>query len=305
MKTFFEYIVEDSETRPVRLRLLPAIKHPSGKIHTGKRGEDHSEIREKHMDENGPLKGEAGFYDPKERAFMSRDEAAKHAPRAGASGESTEFLTHAERGERSERIQKRDSTDDMSDMQRMRKYGTFEEETDLEEGNQLYSKVEKPLSQGEKLGTVSYERGGQSSGIKKTRRKSMEADLEKLRQRGSIKGYKKATGRYLYKEPKEGETPESSAPERSYIVRQGEGKKARHFDKIMRALGKRYDQESIGKIEKDRKASFEYTTGPDKGKVDSAGKVNYNTKIGASVKGKTVMGDTRLRKGKAFSFTEE
>ena len=131
MKTFLEYLSEEEEeNKPLRLRLLPAIRHSSGKIHTGKRGDDHSEIREKYTDEEGPLKGEAGFYDTRKREFLSRKEAAQHAPRAGSSGESTEFLTAAEREARANRLRgKVDTTDTMSDLQRMRKYGTFEEET--------------------------------------------------------------------------------------------------------------------------------------------------------------------------------
>lgn len=120
-------MMREEAEKPVRLRLMPAIKHPSGKLHIGKRGEDHSEIREKHATEDGPLKGEAGFYDPLKKSFMSRAEAAQHAPRQGSSGESTEFLTHAEKQERKERREGGDSTDRMSDLQRMRRYGTFEE----------------------------------------------------------------------------------------------------------------------------------------------------------------------------------
>jgi hypothetical protein len=121
------YLTEEDE-KPLRLRLLPAIRHPEGRIRTGKRGDDHSEIRDKYADEEGPMKGEAGFYDMKEKAFLSRSEAAKHAPRQGASGESTEFLTYDERKARDARLKGTLNTPDtMSDMQRMRKYGTFEE----------------------------------------------------------------------------------------------------------------------------------------------------------------------------------
>jgi hypothetical protein len=121
------YLTEEDE-KPLRLRLLPAIKHPDGTIRTGKRGIDHSEIREKYADEEGPMKGEAGFYDLKGKTFLSRSEAAKHAPRQGASGESTEFLTHDEREARNARLKGTLNTPDMmSVIQRMRTYGTFEE----------------------------------------------------------------------------------------------------------------------------------------------------------------------------------
>jgi hypothetical protein len=121
--------LREEDEKPLRLRLLPAIRHPDGTIRTGKRGYDHSEIRDRYADEEGPMKGEAGFYDIKEKAFLSRSEASKHAPRPTTSVDSTGFLTRDEKEARKKRQEGGDSTDQMSPTQRMRKYGTFEEQS--------------------------------------------------------------------------------------------------------------------------------------------------------------------------------
>jgi hypothetical protein len=118
MKTLKQFMEETS----FRTRVVPAIKHPSGKIYRGKRGEDHSEIRERHMNADGKhLEGEAGFYDPKEKHFHSRSDMGGI--------DSTRMLTPDERDARMKRLAGgRSSTDDMTNVGRMRKYGTFEEE---------------------------------------------------------------------------------------------------------------------------------------------------------------------------------
>lgn len=123
MKTLKQFLNEES----FRTRLVPAIRHPSGKIYRGKRGEDHAEIRDRHMTEPGkPLQGEAGFYDPKEKHFHTR------ADMGGI--DSTRLLTPDEREARMTRLHDKakelagslSTTDTMSDMQRIRKYGTKE-----------------------------------------------------------------------------------------------------------------------------------------------------------------------------------
>ena len=124
MKTFKQYINEETSFRE---RVQPAIRHTDeeGKVHIkrGKRGEDHAEIRERHMKEPGkPLSGEAGFYDPKDKKFYTRDEAGGY--------DSTRLLTPKEREEREERLDKKyaggiSSTDNLSDVARALK-GLFE-----------------------------------------------------------------------------------------------------------------------------------------------------------------------------------
>lgn len=265
MKTFLEYLKEEEETRPVRLRLLPAIQHPSGKIRTGKRGDDHSEIREKHSDEEGPMKGEAGFYDPKERKFLSRKEAAQHAPRAGASGESTEFLTHDEREARANRLRgKVDTTDTMSDLQRMRKYGTFEEET-IQEGNPL-SRV---ATSGRHSITMSAERKGLSPEENKARMTALKKDL---RDRGY--GYRKVEGKW---DEGGGVGRENSL----HIFAKGDSKEhAAELMKHTKELGAKYQQDAILHRSPKGKGTAIYTSdtsyGRKKGEKDSYGPTRYN-----------------------------
>jgi len=264
MKTFVEYLKEEEETRPIRLRLLPAIQHPGGKIRTGKRGEDHSEIREKHADEEGPMKGEAGFYDPKERKFLSRKEAAQHAPRAGASGESTEFLTHDEREARAKRQKGIDTTDTMSDLQRMRKYGTFEESEDpavafrkkvdakrlvpsrsgskggdasggngggdsLEEGNPLAT-MQKHQEEGRHFIALSTERPGLTKGQVRDRNREL---VSAAREAGY--GVRKAEGRY------------EGGRETSHVIHAKKPGRESGAELVAfgRRMGQKYDQDSI------------------------------------------------------------
>ena len=66
----------------------------------------------------------------------------------------------------------------------------------INEGNPLYHNVEKPLSQGKEIGTVSSERGGMTRKEKKSADKSLQGDLARLRGKGAIGGYKSARGRY-------------------------------------------------------------------------------------------------------------
>ena len=161
----------------------------------------------------------------------------------------------------------------------------------LNEGNPLYHNVEKPLSQGKEVGTVSSERGGMSKKDKKTADKSLQGDLSRLRKKGAIGGYKSARGRYQYAEPKAGES--GIAKEKSYVVRSGEGSKGKHFARLMTALGKRYGQESIMRVKSDKSAEYRYPS--DKKKVDNQGKITYNKPLS------TGGGDTSFR-GKS-SFT--
>jgi hypothetical protein len=315
MKTFLDFLSE--ENIPTYKLLRPAVKYPDGHVAKGARGKDHSEIRADNSHKYDTREGEAGFWHSKEKKFLSRKEAAAHAPRSGASGESTEMLTHDEREKRKNR-QKREtgsrgsmsSADLVSDVvraHRSSKYGTpseyrFEEEAEIEEGNQLWSKVEKPLRQGEKLATITADRDNAKGKKRKAMRQKLQGDLERLRKKGAIGGYKKADGRYRYAEPRPGE--EGINVEKSFVVRQGKGKQSHRFDKVMAALRKRHDQESIGKVEPGKSASLEYAD-----KVDNMGKVMYDKKIGDKTPrgtiSKVAQGDTILRGGRAFTFAEE
>lgn len=112
MKTFKEYLSEG-----FREEAVPAIKGTDGKIYRGKRGDDHAELRQKHMKEPGkPLDGEAGYFHRKTGFVSKKDMGGLDSRR---------MLTPSER-EAKEKSTNFDTTDTMSDMQRMRKYGTFE-----------------------------------------------------------------------------------------------------------------------------------------------------------------------------------
>lgn len=117
MKTFLEYLAEE---KSLRERILPAIKHPEGHIRVAKkRTWEHRDVRYEHPEPDGtPMKGEAGFYDPKEKKYYSRQDMGGY--------DSTRMLTPTERDEKDALAGSMSSTDNMTDMQRMRKYGTFE-----------------------------------------------------------------------------------------------------------------------------------------------------------------------------------
>jgi hypothetical protein len=263
MKTFLEYLSEEEEeNKPLRLRLLPAIRHPSGKIHTGKRGEDHREIREKYTDEEGPLKGEAGFYDTRKREFLSREEAAKHAARQGASGESTEFLTAAERAERAERLRGVDTTDTMSDLQRMRKFGTFEEET-IQEGN--------PLSRIQRSPRHSIIMSAERKDLSPEENKSRMTALKKAwRERGY--GFRKTEGKW---DEGGGVGKENSI----YVfAKDSDAKSGAKLRKHARRLSKQFDQDAFihRKPDAEGRGTAIYTGTERKGQKDDYGPSRYN-----------------------------
>lgn len=117
MKTLKEFKLQENEDfNDLRKRLVPAIKHESGKVYVGQRGKQHIDIRYKHADERGPLKGEAGYIDIRSGKFYNK---------YGKDG----------LGIDSTRLAPFDTTDQMSDLARMRKYGTFEENTIIDRGN--------------------------------------------------------------------------------------------------------------------------------------------------------------------------
>lgn len=115
MKNFIDYMNEDVQ-EPSQKRisgfmasLVPAIKHPSGKVYVGWRGKAHIDIRHKYADADGPLKGDAGYVDRRSGKFHHKYGSE------GLGIDSTRLKPDV------------DSTDLMTPLQRMRKYGTFEE----------------------------------------------------------------------------------------------------------------------------------------------------------------------------------
>jgi len=254
MKTFLEYLAEELSFRE---RVQPAIRHPSGKILRGKRGEDHSEIRDRHMAEPGkPAEGEAGFYDPKEKKFHTR------ADMGGI--DSTRMLTPKERENRDKRLGNDDpfggsfsSTDRMTDVQRMRKYGT------IEEGNPL-SRMNKLEKEGRHFIALSTERPGLTKKQVANRNKEL---IFKAREAGF--GVRKAEGRY------EGNR------ETSHIIHaKAPGREAgSELVAFGRRMGQHFDQDSVlhhnGKTA--RLIGTNETGFPGKGKSEKVGgKLKYN-----------------------------
>lgn len=226
MKTFKQYMAEETSFRE---RVQPAIRHTDeeGKVHIkrGKRGEDHAEIRERHMKEPGkPLPGEAGFYDPKEKKFYTRHEMGGM--------DSTRMLTPKERDERSKRLGHHDddpfagsfsTTDTMTDVQRMRKYGT------LEEGNPL-SRMHKHEKEGRHFIAISTERPGLTKKEISQRNKRL---VSMARKAGF--GVRKAEGRY------------EGNKESSHIIHAKEAGREAGSELVAfgRKAGQEFDQDSV------------------------------------------------------------
>ena len=158
----------------------------------------------------------------------------------------------------------------------------------LQEGNKLYSNVEKPLSQGKGVSTVSAERYGRSSYWNKQADKSLKGDLSRLRKKGAIGGYKSTVGRYQDKE----KAPGDIDTEKSYVVRQSSKVNPERHRKIVNALGKRYGQQSTMHISPNKEAEYNYMGSK---KVDKQGKVVYNRPLSGGG------GDTSFRKKQSFT----
>lgn len=164
----------------------------------------------------------------------------------------------------------------------------------LQEGNKLYSNVEKPLSQGKSVSTVSAERYNRSSHWNKQADKSLKGDLSRLRKKGAIGGYKSTVGRYQDKE----KAPGDIDTEKSYVVRQSSKVSSERHKKIVNALGKRYGQQSTMHISPNKQAEYHYMG--DKKKVDKKGKIQYNRPL-VPKKGEEGAGDTSFRKKSSFT----
>ena len=164
----------------------------------------------------------------------------------------------------------------------------------LQEGNKLYSNVEKPLSQGKTVSTVSAERYTRSKHWNKEADKSLKRDLSRLRKKGAIGGYKSTLGRYQDRDKSPGDIDK----EKSYVVRQGTKTSSERHKKIVNALGKRYGQQSTMHIKPNKEAEYNYMD--DKKRVDKKGKVQYNRPL-IPKPGKEGAGDTSFRKKQSFT----
>jgi len=156
------------------------------------------------------------------------------------------------------------------------------------------NRVKKTLAKGDPVGTVSPEREGMNRAGRKAAHKKMQGHLKREADKGMVSWSGPHKGRYKYSDTEE------ASKEGSYVVRPGKHKKAKgNFHRILKSLGKKYDQESVLKVRKKGKeasGALHFTTGKDKGKSMSLGHVKYNRELSKG------SGDTRL-KGKKSSFT--
>lgn len=154
------------------------------------------------------------------------------------------------------------------------------------------SRLAGTLEKGDPIGTVSPERGEMDKKQKYEAHGKLQKDLNRLSKKKLI-SFSNADGRYKYSKTKE------PSKEKSYVVRPGSHPKAKEkFPKILKSLGKRYDQESVLKIQKKGKKTegeFHFTTGNRAGEVDSGGEMRYNRPLGKSE------GDTKLKSGGSFT----
>lgn len=162
---------------------------------------------------------------------------------------------------------------------------------DLEETTKL-SKIYRELKSGGQIGTVSPETGETNTRKeKKAAHKAIQKVLRRLSDKKLISFTGRHDGRYKYS------GTEDPAKEGSYILRPGSHPKAREkFEKILKAVGSRFKQQSVLRVDKSGEGKLQYTGGEDKGKSEPMGKLRYNRKL------ETGSGDTQI-KGKKASFT--
>jgi hypothetical protein len=106
MKTLLEFILEQQEKRPLYQRMLPAIKYKDGHVARGTRTDEHEDVRRKMEHKYDPRDGEAGFWHPDKKEFISREEASKYAPRGGYA-DSSSFRTADEKERTKEKVKRR------------------------------------------------------------------------------------------------------------------------------------------------------------------------------------------------------
>ena len=134
------------------------------------------------------------------------------------------------------------------------------------------------------IGILSGSRGDKSAKENRARAKQLDKDI---RGRG-LGGATKVTGSYMEKDKKTGE--EKKVKERSHVVTSGKMGK-RKFKKAVKALGKKYGQDSVltqtkktGRLQATRKGGLGKAKGISVGKFKAGGK---NPEGQSQIKGKT------------------
>lgn len=162
----------------------------------------------------------------------------------------------------------------------------------LSEGNQLQQKINKQLSRGNSVGTISPEGPHTNTAEKKSAAHSkIKSDLESARKSGHIGGWSGPhSGQYQY-----GSGSHEVAKEGSYITHSS-GSTPEHHDKLLhtlKKLGNAHNQESVLNIKSSGEGSYHHLDRSErKGKVDNIGKTHYNVPLG--IEG----GNTKLKGSK-------
>ena len=104
MKTLLEFLSE--EKRPLYQRILPAIRYKDGHVAKGSRTDEHEDIRRKMEHKYDPREGEAGFWHPDKKEFVSRKDASSLAPRGGYA-DSSSFRTSDEKEKTKLKVKRR------------------------------------------------------------------------------------------------------------------------------------------------------------------------------------------------------
>ena len=137
------------------------------------------------------------------------------------------------------------------------------------------------------IGILSGSRGDKSAKENRARAKQLDKDI-----RGKIgRGATKATGSYIEKDDKTGK--ETKVKERSHIIDQGKMGK-RKFKKAVKALGRKYGQDSVI-------AQTKGKGGATLARTRKGGLPKRNIPIGKMKPGRTGEMDTRI-KGKTFTY---
>ena len=155
------------------------------------------------------------------------------------------------------------------------------------------SSLSRVVSKSKKGGTaiLSGSRGDKSKAENKARAKQLDRDIKGKGYGGATK----ATGRYSERDDKTGK--ETKVKERSHIVSSGK-KGKRKFKKDMKALAKKYDQDSVLIQKKKGTAGLKATR---KGGLGKGPKNKTTANVGKMRPGRTGESDTKI-KNKTFTY---
>jgi hypothetical protein len=164
------------------------------------------------------------------------------------------------------------------------------------EGNEIQQRVNKHLTKGRSVGTISPE-GPHTDTPEKTAaaHKQMQGHLEAARKAGHIGGWSGPhKGQYQY-----GSGAKDVAKEGAYVVHSKGGEKEHHDSLVhhLKKIGNEHKQESVMHVKPSGEASYHHLDRSDKkGSEQHLGKMHYNRPL------KQGGGNTQMKKG-GHSFT--